>query len=249
MKKAGWMLLLIALVVCFLMPVAADGGIPAVTDRADLLSKSEEAALVSAVKATTGRLGCPVALVTYSDPDPDDNYIGVDFLRENGLTMDDNLLLLIVKREKSSYYYDLYLYGVAETQITKGEVDTVLDTPEVFSNLKSGRTAEGLHAFLQVTEAEGTDDDRRLNPYLATLVWAFPLSLVIALAACIGVKIRYSMKLKSVDYPLDRYARLELTEHDDQFVGRTVTRRTIQSSSGGSSGGSRGGGGGHAGGR
>ena len=249
MKKTGSFILILVLVACFVLPVAAGAGIPAVTDRAALLSESEETALVSAVKAASGSLGCPVALVTYSNPDPDRNYIGEDFLRDNGLTLEDDLLLLIVKQENSTYYYDLYHYGVAETLITKGEVDVILDTPDVYDNLKSGRIAEGLRAFLRVAVEEGADNDRRLNPYLATLTWAFPVSLVIALGACVGVKIRYTMKLKSVDYPLDRYARLELTDHYDLFVGKTVTRRTIQSSSGGSSGGSRGGGSGHAGGR
>jgi hypothetical protein len=60
----------------------------------------------------------------------------------------------------------------------------------------------------------------------------------------------YKAKKKSVDYPLDQFAKLELTSQDDVFVGSFVTKRVIQSSGGGGGGGSsRGGGGGHAGGR
>jgi hypothetical protein len=54
-----------------------------------------------------------------------------------------------------------------------------------------------------------------------------------------------------VDYPLDQFAKLKLTGESDSFIGSFVTKRVIQSGSGGSRGGgsSHGGGGGHAGGR
>ena len=62
----------------------------------------------------------------------------------------------------------------------------------------------------------------------------------------------YKMKKKSVDYPLDRYAKLDLTHQSDRFVREYVTRTYSPRSSGGGGGGGggrHGGGGGHRGGR
>ena len=60
----------------------------------------------------------------------------------------------------------------------------------------------------------------------------------------------YRKKKATVDYPLDRYARLELTHESDSFVREYTNRTYSPRSSGGGGGGSRhGGGGGHRGGR
>ncbi len=77
------------------------------------------------------------------------------------------------------------------------------------------------------------------------------ISAVIALAVRGSVVAAYRKKRASVDYPLDRFAKLELTHESDSFV-REYTTRTYSprsSSSGGSGGGRHGGGGGHRGGR
>ena len=69
------------------------------------------------------------------------------------------------------------------------------------------------------------------------------------LIARAGVVAAYKHKKASVDYPLDRYATLELTKEKDSFV-RQYTTRTYSPRSSSSGGGSRhGGGGGHRGGR
>ena len=77
------------------------------------------------------------------------------------------------------------------------------------------------------------------------------LILVIALAVCGGVVASYKKKRASVDYPLDQYAKLDLTLDRDRFVREHTTRTYVPRSNGsGGGGGSRhGGGGGHRGGR
>jgi uncharacterized membrane protein len=60
----------------------------------------------------------------------------------------------------------------------------------------------------------------------------------------------YKKRRATVDYPLDRYAKLSLTKESDAFVREYTTRTRVSSSSSGGGGGSRhGGGGGHRGGR
>ncbi|MBQ3507765.1 MAG: hypothetical protein IJA91_04370, partial [Clostridia bacterium] len=75
------------------------------------------------------------------------------------------------------------------------------------------------------------------------------IALVIGLIACAGVVAAYKKKNASVDYPLGRYAKLELTHEKDSFVREYTTRTYSPRSSGGGSGGRHGGGGGHRGGR
>ena len=64
--------------------------------------------------------------------------------------------------------------------------------------------------------------------------------------AVLGVFLYYRKKQHGESYPLDRYAKLQLTEAEDRFVGSFVTRTRVQSSSSGGGGGSHGG---HRGGR
>ena len=71
----------------------------------------------------------------------------------------------------------------------------------------------------------------------------------------ISIIVKYKTKVRSEIYPLDKYAKMKLTNSSDNLIGSFVTHRVIQSSSnsssgrsfGGSGGGSRGSG--HRGGR
>ena len=53
---------------------------------------------------------------------------------------------------------------------------------------------------------------------------ALLMALVIATVTCVSVKKAYSMKKKSVDYPLDQFAKLELTEESDDFLGSASSK-------------------------
>ncbi|MBE6633285.1 MAG: hypothetical protein E7620_02960 [Ruminococcaceae bacterium] len=237
------------------LPVCADGEIPYLTDAADLLTVAQEKELTEQAESLSLRLGFPVAMYVYSSLYESDNFIGEDFLRLHEMSATEDLILLVVKQEKTqyantAYYYDLYLYGMGEKRIALEEVDPLLDDPNVFQNLKAGRIDAGLKGYLNAVDGYASNEVDRPNPFLKALIWAFPVSLAAGVIACVCVKISYSMKRKSVDYPLERFAKLQLTEESDMFVGKHVTRRVISSSSGGSGGGgSRGGGRGHAGGR
>lgn len=53
------------------------------------------------------------------------------------------------------------------------------------------------------------------------------VSLVAALVACLIVIFRYKKKLKAPIYPVDKYARLILSDSRDNYIGTTVTRVRI----------------------
>lgn len=53
------------------------------------------------------------------------------------------------------------------------------------------------------------------------------VSLVAALVACLIVIFRYKRKLKAPIYPVDKYARLVLSDSRDNYIGTTVTRVRI----------------------
>lgn len=256
MRKQHLFLLCVCLFLMLtaVLPAGAETAVPYLTDQADLLTVTQEKELSEQAEQLSGRLGIRVAMYVYSSPYESDNFIGEDFLQLHGMSVSDDLILLIVKQEtpqyaNESYYYDLYLYGLGETKITQEEVDPLLDDQNVFTNLKTGKIDAGLRGYLNAVDSYASNGVDRPNPFLKALVWALPVSLAAGLIACVCVKVSYSMKRKSVDYPLDRFAKLQLTEESDVFVGKHVTRRTVSSSSSGSGGGSRGGGRGHAGGR
>lgn len=249
MRRIGLFALLAALLFTLALPIFADGAEKNVFDRGNLLTGDEEKRLNELAKAATEKTGCGFYVDTCRRSYYDNYYIGTEFLREKGLSRRDDVILLIISYEEGTYYYDLYLYGNGEKMVTQQEADLILDTYGVYYSIKGGELELGIRAFFDAAVAQYQNGTVRPNPYRKALPVAAVISALIAIAACVGVKMRYSMKHKSVDYPLDRYAKLNLTEKEDVFTGSFITKRTIQSSSGGGSGGGRGGGGGHAGGR
>ena len=131
-------------------------------------------------------------------------------------------------------------------------MDEILDHRTVLPVIKSGQIYHGASAFLTVASEKYANEVTLPSPYLSALPVALILGAFVALMICLGIKKSYSTKKRSVDYPLDRFAKLELTEERDEFTGSFVTTRIISSGNGGGRGGSGGGSGGgrgHAGGR
>ena len=247
MKKSILFLLLslLLLLPLTLIPCAAAGDVPVVYDAADLLSADAEKAILEAAREAESASGCAFYVATYKGTYM---YTGVDFLFEHDLSEQDDSVILVITLDRGTYYYDMYYYGRADGRINQKEVDYILDHDEVYDNLKSGELEAGTCAFLRLA-AKGYAGRIGASYFVIGLI-SFAIAIVIGLVACAGVKAAYSMKKKSVDYPLNRFAKLNLTAHNDVFVGSFVTKRVIQSNSGGGGGGSsHGGGRGHAGGR
>ena len=62
------------------------------------------------------------------------------------------------------------------------------------------------------------------------IIISIAMAIVAAAAVCIAVIKRYKGGLFSPIYPLEHYTRLDLTEREDRFLNRHVTRVNIQSS-------------------
>ena len=162
----------------------------------------------------------------------------------------DAVLLVVTYDPYDSYdyFYDMYTYGRADHAINDKEVNYILDDSDVYGNLKNGYICEGCEAFFPLSAQAFTG--RVGVAWSVIILVSAAISAVIALVVRGSVVAAYRRKKASVDYPLDRFAKLELTHESDAYVREYTTRSYSPRSSGGGGGGSRhGGGGGHRGGR
>ena len=229
-----------------------------VRDHGNMLSATELQTLES--DACNCRFGdLSRYLVTYGDmasPLPDN-----ELLRRLGLTWDSDAIVLLVREYNGTYYYDLYTFGRATEMLSDEVVNNILDDPLVYSTLKAGNVYDGYLAINQRWHRAVSDYEQSANllaeqkaaraPFMAVL-FALIFGGIAAGVAMLGVFLFYRRRVHGETYPLDRYARLSLTDRRDIFMGSFVTRTRVQSSSNSgtrSGGGSRGGGGGHRGGR
>ena len=239
------------LILTLALPVgatAASAPEKVVYDRADILSEEQEAEITTYIQQAWQEADCAFYLATHLLFDKVKPYTGEDFLEDMGLPYNPDLVLLVITMEDATYFYDIYRFGDAETKIPQKECDIILDNADVYDNLKAGHPTKGCEAFFSLS-AQAYNQRMGVSYGIIGLI-SFAIALVIGLISCAGVKAAYSMKHRSVDYPLDRFAKLKLTEQSDVFTGSFVTKRVIQSSSSGGGGGSsHGGGRGHGGGR
>jgi uncharacterized membrane protein YgcG len=247
-KWCAALLALATLCVILCLPAAAEGGVR-VYDPSGMLTAEETSALAQRMETLSAESGVELYLATYVADTRLDDFYGDDYCRDIRNLWEEDAVLLIVTYERLNgmYYYNMYTYGEADRAIRQKEVDYILDNGDVYYNLKSGQVAEGAEAFFtwSVTAYEG-----RLGASWTTVITVSALiSVVIALIVCAGVVASYKKRRATVDYPLDRYAKLSLTKESDAFVREYTTRTRVSSSSSGGGGSRHGGGGGHRGGR
>ena len=253
-RMIAFLALLLLLSFLLILPLGAEPAISqSVYDGAMLLDRQAQNNLTAQIDSLRSETGCSFFVATHKMRTPYDEYWGVEFLQDYGYSEQSNMIILIVTLDRETYYYDMYTYGNATRKIPDHEVDYILDQPEVFNNIKSGSLEEGISAFLSYSAKAY---DGLVGPFY---IRAFVISLIIALVVgglvCLAVYNAYKAKKRSVDYPLDRFAKLELNDKQDVFAGSFVTKRVINTNNGSSRGGSfgggggRGGGGGHRGGR
>lgn len=223
---------------------SAPGGV--ICHMAGTLFDPQLESLTSLARTESNRCGVPLYAVVTSDA----YYTQYTFMNAYGYSSSDDLVLLIVFYDTSetTWYYDLYTFGAAVGKITDREVDRILDADDVYDNLKSGHIEAGLRAFFPLASTAVLTDLKA--PVGKLVTFSLIGALVIAGVAVLIVVLRYRMKIKPTNYPLDQFATLKPGAANDVFTGSTVTSHTVSSSSGsGGSGGSHGGGGGHRGGR
>lgn len=252
-RRSFWCLAAVVLLLSFftLVPSATTYPDDTVFDNAALLTDAEEAEIKRAIADARESTDCGFYFATCDISDVGylggRSFLGDAFLREHDLSVRSDLVILIVHRNHGVYYYDMFYYGDAPDKISDKEVNYILDHRDVYNNIKGGAVKDGACAFFRLA-AKGYGG-RVGTSYVKIGVISFVIALVIGLIACGCIFARYKMKMRSVDYPLDRFAKMDLKEQSDVFTGSFVTKRVIETSSGGGRGGSRGGGGGHAGGR
>lgn len=255
MKKRVWIWAVLLSLLLSIFSFSVSATVPpypekVVFDYAELLSKSEITAITEVIREKWEAADCCFYLVTYPNETVraagGREHTGDHFLRTIALSQSENAVILVLHKNGGSYFYDMFYYGDAPRRIPEKEVNYILDNPNVYDALKGGELECGSVAFFDL--AEQAYNGRVGASYVMIGAVSFFIALVIGIVACVSVKTAYSMKQKSVDYPLNRFAKLDLKEQNDVFTGAFVTQRIIESSSGGK-GGRGGGGGGHAGGR
>ena len=247
-KTAALLLAVLCLSVCFALTASAEAG--RVYDPEGMLNATEQTALATLLNELSAESGVELYLATYNADDRYDDFYGDDYCTRVQNLKGTNAVLLVVtyERRNHTYYYNMYTYGDANYAISQKEVNYILDTYDVYYNLKGGNVYEGSVAFFEMSAQAFTG--RVGAPMAVIVVISAVISLIIAFAVRAGIVAAYKKKKASVDYPLDRYAKLELTHEVDRYVREYTTRTYSPRSSGGSSGGGRhGGGGGHRGGR
>ena len=247
-KTAALLLAVLCLSLCLALSISAEEG--RIYDPAHLLSDTEESQLAALLDELSAESGVELYMATYRSKGSYDDFYGDDYCTRVQNIRGADAVLLVVTYEYpiDTYYYNMYTYGDANYDINQKEVNYILDTYDVYDNLKGGHVYEGAVAFFEMSAKAFTG--RVGAPMAVIVVISAVIAFIIAAAVRAGIVASYKKKKASVDYPLDRFAKLELTHESDRFVREYTTRTYSPRSSGGSSGGGRhGGGGGHRGGR
>ena len=247
--KVGTALTLFAalLVLSCLLVLPVSAATSFVTDETGTLTVTQVTELCDLAQTEGARGGIGLYAVVTEDAD----YDQFDFMDDYGLSEEDDFVLLIVFHDtfERAWYYDIKTFGSADRALSNREIDLILDDPEVYDNLKTGRIYEGLCGFMPlVADYMLTDAKAPLGPHIAFSVIG---AVIIAGIAVLVVVLKYRMKVKPTNYPLDQYATLKPGRAQDIFLGSSVTSHTVSSSggSGGSGHSGRGSGSGHRGGR
>lgn len=172
---------------------------------------------------------------------------GETVMRDMGLDESENTVIFVITVLHSTYYCNMYTFGTADRRISDSEVeDIMLDNDAVIAAVKSGRFGDAMVSCIESSNAAVE------IPWAIIIIIALIIGAVAGGAVCGAVKAKYKMRLRPTNYPLDKYAKMELTDRNDDFINSRVTVQRISNGSsgrgGGRSGGGFGGGSGHRGG-
>ena len=205
-----------------------------VYDTIGALTPEEQASLEQEAKAIAGEVNLYVVF---------DNADNPDYMSQHGLDRSDDFVLLVVHRSGSTWYYDMHIYGKFYDYINDEEMNAVLDHSDVYGNLKFGNLYDGALAWMRETKlAAGKNWGDILVPAIA-------VGFVAAAIAVAVVAVKYVTKQKATNYPLSKYAKMDVTDKRDIFINSTVTSYTVSNGNGGGGRSGGGGGGGRHGGR
>ncbi|MBR2459759.1 MAG: TPM domain-containing protein [Clostridia bacterium] len=243
MRRGLFCALLCILFLLFPIPFSADAATVdgVVYDRIDLFTDAEIEQINQQSITHFGQISdCRIYIVTASST----GYTDKKFMAEYDVS--ENAIILIIY-DNDARNYNMYTYGSADRRISDAEIDPLLDDVAVYDNIKSGKYAEGAAAFIRLGAEcylESDLDEPDTPDYPMIILIGLVGGVAVAVLVGVLIVLSYTRKSRSAMYPLDKYARLELTHRSENFMGSFVTKRVIQSSSSGGSrksGGFRGG--------
>ncbi len=237
MRKLTFLALFVLLLATFAVPLYAHSAV--VYDDAGFLTDAEITELSAVCDCAKG--GVQFYVVTSSS-----QLSSHAVERRCGIDANKDAVVLVIDKTNGIHYYEMFTYNRADGMLSDSEVDEILDDPSVYTNIKTGKLAAGAKAFLslchtRVGAALEEERAREAREPMMIVVTAIVVAVLAGGGSVLGVFLYYRRKLHGEIYPLDRYARLHLTECQDRFVGSYVTRVRVQSSSSGGGGGGRGG--------
>ena len=235
MKMSKVIVAIAVLALLALTLASCSGGVEndvCVYDNANIISDADEKMINDAAKnATNGRF-----IVATHNADNGEKLYGETVLADLGYSKDENAVIFVITLRNSTYYCDIYTYGAASRRISDSEVDEILLWNEgVIAGIKSGRFGEALSECIERS-------NRAIElPWVVIIVIAVVVGGIGGGIAAGTVAAKYKMKLRPTNYPLDKYAKMELTDSDDEFINSRVSVQYISNGGGGSRGGGGGG--------
>ena len=242
MMKKSTFTLLVLLLLSLLLPTlsvsaSSDGGI-AVIDSAGFLLPSEKAALESSAGETL--YGTAIYVLTSNR-----QLFASEAQSLCSIQSGESAVVLVIDRSGGTYYYEMFTFGHVDGVLSSRACDAILDDGALYSAIKSGRIYDGALRFTALVTARIESDwyapGERFGGIGVSIAVGIIAGILVGGGSALGVYLVYRKKRHGESYPLDRYANLSLTYHEDRFVGSAVTRVRVQSRSSG--GGSRSGGG------
>ena len=219
-----------------------------VFDYAGLMSEDEIAALEMQITAMKEKTGWDIFAVTTDYAEGKSTVAYADDFYDERTTEDSDGILVLIDMDNREIY--ISTCGKAIRYLTDARIERVLD--DGFYYVSNGEYASCLSAMLSTSEyyydagiqesQYNYDVETGAVSEYRTLTWmevvpVFFLAVAVGLAIFFGVKKSYSLKGGRYEYPYMKYGKLDLTEHQDQFLRAHTTHHRIQtsSSSGGSS--------------
>lgn len=241
MRKTLFFALIVLLLLGACLPAFAAAPTVKVIDNVGYFTDAEKTGLQTTLSGSQNNvIYCVVTVTNRTNPSDSTMFNLCD------CTKDDAVIALCIYHDGSEYRYYLYTFGPADKMISDSAGDRILDDSGVYNNIKGGRLAAGARAFLTVADREYTAGVEKASRHKATRVpRAIGVGLLVGAIAggvsMLAVVLVYRKKQHGESYPLDRYAKLNLTLRQDRFIGSYVTRVRVQSNNS-SRGGSFGGG-------
>lgn len=212
-----------------------------VYDRANIFTDEEAARIETAANRHFANKKASVYIVT--DSSSRVRYFGDHFKEE--YDVDKNAVILIIT-DNNNKNYDVYTYGSCDRKISFSEIDIILDDPEIYDNIKYN--SDPASAAIRFIELSADACETEVG---GAIILGIVFGITVSGITFGCVVYSYKRKSRSEKYPLERFANLELTMHEDNFAGSFVTRRVIRTNNNhsGRSGGFSSRGSGHRGGR